>query len=180
MKAYEKGSMTVVEATQMLWAQGSRAWLVMAGPSMMEFERFMKVQPGPMPRLVNLPAFADEEKRDLLAAAAVVAQPSRVESLGLVMLEAAANGKPVVAADIEVSRRMIADTGAGVVVPFGDGRGLAEVLQQLLEDAQRCDEIAECGRAVARAYEGNSLWVRNAQVLEETVARSGAKGRVSS
>ena len=33
-----------------------------------------------------------------------VAQPSRVESLGLVMIEAGANRKPVIAADIEVSR----------------------------------------------------------------------------
>jgi glycosyltransferase involved in cell wall biosynthesis len=41
-----------------------------------------------MPRFVNLPAFADEDKCDLFAAATVVAQPSRVESLGLIMLEA--------------------------------------------------------------------------------------------
>ena len=34
MKAYEKGSITLVEAMQRLWANGSTAWLVMAGPSM--------------------------------------------------------------------------------------------------------------------------------------------------
>jgi len=31
------------------------------------------------PRLLNLPAFAEQEKRDLLASATLVAQPSRVE-----------------------------------------------------------------------------------------------------
>jgi hypothetical protein len=38
MKAYEKGSMTVVEAMKLLWAHGSQAWLVMAAPSMSEFD----------------------------------------------------------------------------------------------------------------------------------------------
>ena len=34
MKAYEKGSITLLEAMKLLWATGSKAWLVMAGPSL--------------------------------------------------------------------------------------------------------------------------------------------------
>ncbi len=41
MKAFEKGSITLLEAMKMLWARGSKAWLVMAGPSLSDFERYM-------------------------------------------------------------------------------------------------------------------------------------------
>ena len=88
---------------------------------------------------MNLPAFADEEKRDLLAAATWWSQPSRVESLGLVLLEAWANAKPVIAADIEVSRHLVCESGGGVVVPFGDSERLAIELASLLDDSgKRC------------------------------------------
>jgi glycogen synthase len=175
VKAYEKGSMTLVEAMQSLWKKGSRGWLVMAGASMSDFNEFLEAQPQSMPRLVNLPAFADEEKRDLLAAATVVAQPSRVESLGLIMMEACANLKPVVAADIEVSRKLIAESGAGAVVGFGDSAALAAELRRLLADEELRREMGRCGRAVAQAYDGGALFERNAEELEEAAlgARRG-------
>src|SRR6516165_10589148 len=69
VKAYDKGSMTLVEAMKMIWQRGSNAWLVMAGPSMSAFNDYLSSQVQPLPRLINLPAFVDAEKRDLLAAA---------------------------------------------------------------------------------------------------------------
>ena len=170
MKAYEKGSMTLVEAMKRLWADGSNAWLVMAGASMSEFEEYLRAQTEPMPRLVNLPAFADEEKRDLLACATVAAQPSRVESLGLIMVEAMANGKPVVAADIEVSRELVGASRAGAVIPFGDPAALARELERLLGDPALCDERGRHGKRAAQNYDGSVLWRRNAEAFEQAVA----------
>jgi len=169
VKAYEKGSMTLVEAMKRLWADGSKAWLVMAGASMSEFEEYLRAQSEPMPRLVNLPAFADEERRDLLACATVVAQPSRVESLGLIMMEAWANGKPVVAADIEVSRQLVGASGAGAVIPFGDHAAMARELERLLGDPALCDEMGRHGQRAAQNYDGSVLWRRNAEAFEALV-----------
>jgi glycosyltransferase involved in cell wall biosynthesis len=166
VKAYEKGSITLVDAMKILWAKGSRAWLVAAGPSMSQFDEYMAAQTQPMPRLINLPAFGDGEKRDLLAAATVVAQPSRVESLGLIMIEAWANGKPVVAAEIDVSRKLIESSEAGVVVPFGDSTALAHGIERLLNDAQLCREMGLRGLQTAHDYDGSALWPRNAEVFE--------------
>ena len=117
-----------------------------------------------------MPAFADDEKRDLLAAATVVAQPSRVESLGLALVEAWANAKPVVAADIEVSRKLVEASGAGVVVPFGDSGALAGEIQKLLADPQMCREMGVRGEKAALAYDGSILWPRNAEVFERVAA----------
>jgi glycosyltransferase involved in cell wall biosynthesis len=173
VKAYEKGSVTLIEAMQLVWAQGSPAWLLMAGSSMSEFDQFLAAQATSMPKLVNLPAFADEEKKDLFAAATVVAQPSRVESLGLIMIEAWANGKPVVAADTEVSRQLTAASGAGVVTPFGNSEALARELRRLLSDEALSAEMGRRGQQTAEAFDGRRLWARNAQEFEKVMRGYG-------
>jgi len=170
MKAFEKGSVTLVEAMKMLWARGSKAWLVMAGPSLSAFDEYMAAKAQGCPRLLNVPPFADQEKRDLLASATLVAQPSRVESLGLVMLEAWANAKPVIAADIAVSRELVTDTGGGVIVPFGDAKALADEIEKLLANAELRRTLGLRGREKAREYEGAHLWQRTSEEMERVAA----------
>ena len=169
VKAYDKGSVALVEAMKTLWRQGSRAWLIMAGSSLSAFDEYLSAQLQPLPRFVNLPAFDDEEKRDLLAAATVIAQPSRVESLGLVLIEAWANAKPVIAADIDVSRELVTTSGGGVVTPFGDSMALAKELDLMISQPERCSEMGRRGQRVAQAYDGSIQWVRFAEVFERSL-----------
>ena len=122
MKAYEKGSITLVEAMKQLWDSSSTAQLLMAGPSLSAFDQYLEQNAKAYKYLINIPPFPDEQKRDLLAAADVVVQPSRVESLGLVLLEAWANAKPVIAADIAVSRELVTSCDGGVLVPSATPR----------------------------------------------------------
>ncbi|HEY4900949.1 MAG TPA: glycosyltransferase family 4 protein [Terriglobales bacterium] len=166
VKAYEKGSMTLVEAMKKLWAQGLQAWLVMAGPSLSAFDDYLSAQSQPLPKLINIPAFADRDKRDLLAAATVVAQPSRVESLGLVLLEAWANAKPVIAADIEVSLKLITQSKGGVLTRFGDTESLAKAVEEIVANPQLCQNMGNNGRSTAVFYEGTVLWPRHAELFE--------------
>ena len=133
MKAYEKGSITLIEAMKQLWDSGSNASLVMAGPSLHAFDEYVAQNASNLPLFHNLSPFADDQKRDLLAAADIVAQPSRVESLGLVLLEAWANAKPVIAADIAVSRELVTSCEGGVLVPFGDASALAQQIARPIE-----------------------------------------------
>ena len=171
MKAFDKGSVTLVESMKRLWAEGSTAWLIMAGPSLRAFDEYVASQLERLPRLVNLAAFADTEKRDLLAAATIVAQPSRVESLGLVLVEAWANEKPVIAADIDVSRHLVGESGGGVVVPFGDSERLAIELARLLSDSGQRLAMGRSGLRFAQNYDGQVLWPRNADLFEEVASR---------
>ena len=160
MKAYEKGSETLLEAMKLLWGRGSDAWLVMAGPSLSSFDTFIASSGKDCPRLLNLPPFADEEKRDFLTSAAIVAQPSRVESLGLVLIEAWANRKPVITADIEVSRELIATSGGGVTVPFGNPQLLADALEKMLADPEARGAMGVGGYRKASEYQGANAWQR--------------------
>lgn len=177
MKAYEKGSMTLIEAMKRLWDKGSNAWLVMAGPSLSAFDQYFAENAQGCPRLLNLPPFADDEKRDLLASATVVAQPSRVESLGLVLLEGWANFKPVIAADIAVSRELVTESAGGAIVPFGNAEQLAREIENMLADPELCSAMGRGGHEKAIEYEGSSLWRRTSEELERIVSASrAAKG----
>src|SRR5208283_3748830 len=169
VKTFEKGSIALLEAMKILWSLGSNAWLVMAGPTMSDFERYLAANASVIPRLLNLPAFADQEKRDLLASATVVAQPSRVESLGLAMLEAWANAKPVIAADIAVSRELVTESGGGVVVPFGDANALADAIEKMLADSDLRRSMGLGGEKKALEYEGPRLRQRTAEQMERVV-----------
>jgi len=172
MKAFEKGSFTLVEAMKVLWERGSQAWLVMAGPSLSAFDEYIAENARRCPRLLNLPPFGDHEKRDLLASATVVAQPSRVESLGLVLLEAWANAKPVIAADIAVSRELVAESGGGALVPFGDARRLADAIEKMLADSDRRRSMGLAGRHKALEHDGANLWRRTCEELERVASRT--------
>jgi glycosyltransferase involved in cell wall biosynthesis len=169
MKAFDKGSTTLVEAMKMIWERGSRAWLVMAGPSLSAFDDFIAAKMKGHPRLLNLPPFADHEKRDLLASATVVAQPSRVESLGLVLLEAWANAKPVIAGDIAVSRELVTESGGGVVVTFGDVKKLAQEIEGLLADEGLRRTMGVSGRKKALEYDGKDCWRRISEEMQRVV-----------
>jgi len=171
MKAYEKGSLTLLKAMQQLWQSGSQAWLVMAGPSLRAFDDYVAENASGLPRFINLPPFPDEQKRDLLAASDIVVQPSRVESLGLVLMEAWANAKPVIAADIAVSRELVTSCDGGALVPFGDATALSQQIARLLADNDLRHGMGQRGQAFARAYDGDHLWPKYAQEFERVAVK---------
>ena len=112
------------------------------------------------------------KKRNLLAALPTwLRQPSRVESLGLVLLEAWANAKPVIAADIAVSRELVTSCDGGVLVPFGDATVLAQQIARLLNNDQLRRSMGQRGQAFAQNYDGDKLWPRYAEEFERLALR---------
>ncbi len=174
MKAFDKGSHTLVEAMKLLWAKGSEAWLVMAGPSLSTFDSYLAEAGKNCPKLLNLPRFGDVEKRDFLASATVAVQPSRVESLGLVLIEAWANRKPVIAADIAVSRGLVTSSGGGSIVGFGNAPQLAAEIDRILSDSGLREKMGAKGYQKSLEYQGETPWKRLAEELERA-AGSGVK-----
>lgn len=158
MKAYDKGSICVVESMKILWARGVDAHLVLAGPGLSAFDDYLAQQTSHHHRLLNLGTVDEQDKKDLLAAADIVVQPSRVESLGLILLEAWANEKPVIAADIAVSRELVELGFDGLLVPFGDNHALAEAIAKLLQDPESRGLMGEHGkRKVLRSFDANRI-----------------------
>ncbi|MFO7675992.1 MAG: glycosyltransferase family 4 protein [bacterium] len=85
------------------------------------------------------------------------------ESFGIVLLEAMATGRPVVASDIEGYRKVVGTDGReGLLVPPCDPGALAEALVGLLKDPARRRRMGEAGRQKALGYS----WPRIADRIE--------------
>jgi D-inositol-3-phosphate glycosyltransferase len=100
--------------------------------------------------------FAHAQPHDTLArfyqAADVCLVPSRTESFGLVALEAAACGTPVVAAAVGGLRVIIEDGVTGVLVEGRDPCDYAGPVRELLGDPARARSMGAAAAADSRRY----------------------------
>jgi glycosyltransferase involved in cell wall biosynthesis len=142
----EKGIEELVEATKGLN-------LVVAGD-------------GPLRHLVPqaLGFVPHDEVERLLARAAVVVLPSHREGLPMVLLEAMANGRAVVATPVGGIPSLVEDGVTGLLVPTGDPHALREAITRLLGNPALRRKLGNAARA--RVQEVAS-WDR---VMEETLA----------
>lgn len=83
----------------------------------------------------------------LLAAATLLACPSRQEALGNVVLEAFSAGIPVVAAAVGGPMETIRPGVTGLLAPVEDDAALAEAIGRVIEDAEVAGRLGAAGRA---------------------------------
>jgi glycosyltransferase involved in cell wall biosynthesis len=86
------------------------------------------------------------EARELLAGLDVFVLPSLWEGLPLVLIEAAALGKPIVATSVDGSREIITDGETGLLVPAGDPAALAAAVRRLLDDPALAARLGAAAR----------------------------------
>lgn len=118
-------------------------------------------------------AGARDDVPDWLAAADVVALPSRWESTPLISLEAMAMGRPVVAFAVDGVRTAFGPTG--VVLEPGDVAGMAGALTRLL---QAPEAARDAGRAARRRAEQVADVRRALAAWNEIVASAAGVSRV--
>jgi D-inositol-3-phosphate glycosyltransferase len=113
------------------------------------------------------------ELADYYRAADVCIVPSRTESFGLVALEAAACGTPVVAASVGGLRRMVDDGVTGYLVDERDPSVYAALVDRVLRDDR--DEMR--ARAVARStrYRWSIAAARLRRHYDDLTARATVK-----
>jgi glycosyltransferase involved in cell wall biosynthesis len=143
----DKGTVHLLKAARLLWQQGRRFNLVLAGNIMDDFRtEWQHLPPLFREHCHCLGEISEAEKRDLLAAAAVLALPSRTESFGIVLLEAWFYGKPVIAARAGALAAVVNDGVNGRLVPFGDISALAAAITEILESPEQNRQWGRNGR----------------------------------
>jgi phosphatidyl-myo-inositol alpha-mannosyltransferase len=103
-----------------------------------------------------------------------VSPASGNESFGIVLLEAMAAGRPVVATDIPGYRSVIQPGENAEAFPPGDVASLARVLVRLIEDPARRAELARRGRARALEFAWPRVTDRIEAVYRATLERRTA------
>ena len=112
--------------------------------------------------MIATTAFEGALRRGELAerfrASSLVLVPSHSETFGLVALEAAASGVPVVARDAGGLREAVVDGVTGILVTGDDPEPWAAAIERLLADPALAERMGEAARehALARSWEASA------------------------
>jgi glycosyltransferase involved in cell wall biosynthesis len=89
----------------------------------------------------------------------VLSLPTHREGFGVVSIEAAAAGKPVVVSDVTGVVDAVVDGVTGFSVPVGDAKALADAIGRLLENPELARQMGEEGRRWATAeFQPERIW----------------------
>jgi glycosyltransferase involved in cell wall biosynthesis len=106
--------------------------------------------------------------------------PSLWEGFGLVLLEAMAAGRPVVASRVGPIPEVVVDGETGLLVPPGDSAALGAALIELLEHPRLAAAMGQAGRDRVRTVFGLDQMVeQTAGLYVEMLGRRGRMSRVA-
>ena len=100
--------------------------------------------------------------------------PSLWEGFGLVLLEAMAAGRPVVASAVGPVPEIVVDGVTGLLVPPGDPDALAAAIVRLLTDRELASAFGRAGRARVEAEFGLDAMVARTQALYEELVEKAS------
>jgi len=124
-------------------------------------------------------AVDDDERDRLLDRATVFAMPSRLaadgsgEGFGIVYLEAASRGLPIVAGNVAGARDAVVNGETGLLVDPTDEVAVAAALEQLLTDRDRASALGAAGAARAKRF----AWTEISRRVEDVVLGTLEAGR---
>ena len=147
----EKAPMTLMQAWRLITDAGLLpAWELQFVGSGYQEGRILEAT-AELPRVRLCGQVADPY--EVLTTTGILAVPSLVEGLPLVMMEALACGVPIVASDCSAGvRELLAQESCGLLVNRGDAADLARGLCLLAEDADARTLMSSRGPAAMEAY----------------------------
>ena len=160
----KKGLFVLLDAVRSLSSEGVEVHVVMAGDGPLRADLEARVLTLSLDdRVTILGNVSHKTLPGLYAACDVYVQPSLLEPFGVVVLEAAACGKPIVASDVPGMRGVVGSE-LGLLVPAGDANALARAIRTLAQDPARRERM---GRSARRTVEEKYTWK---SVAERTAA----------
>ena len=118
-------------------------------------------------------------KRDLLAGCEALVLPSFYEAQGIVLLEAWAQSRPVVASAVGGVPFLVSHGRDGLLYPHGDTVALASHIRQLLDDPSAALRMGVAGREKAKGYALDRLAPRFLEVYDRLRALGARRPQVS-
>lgn len=145
--SFDKGALHAAQAVLQLSQTGTAVTLLLVGQSSPEFKRFYEQLTENEQKWIRpLGIVSDKEKHSLIAESVCLLLPSRTDSFGIVILEAWAHGKPVIAANAGGIPGVVDDGVNGLLVPFADVAALAGTIQTVLKDRVLSEKLGKYGQ----------------------------------
>ena len=151
-----KGVDILIRAFRHIAARAKDALLLIIGEGELRpYYEQLRVGLDLVDRVLFVGDVSDEELPQYYAAADLLVLPSidRSEGFGLVLLEANASGKPVVASKVGGIPEVVRDGYNGLLVDHLDVDGLAEAVILLLEDDELREKMGRNGRTWAEEHD---------------------------
>ncbi len=124
--------------------------IVGKGPEKAKIERQIKMQK--IENNVKLVGFVpDDELAQYYASCNLFVLHSLYEAFGIVLLEAMASGKPVVATSVGGIPEVVADKKSGLLVSSKSPKALADAITQILLDPEMAQKMGDYGRTLAES-----------------------------
>jgi glycosyltransferase involved in cell wall biosynthesis len=120
-----------------------------------------------------------EKVAQLMAAADVFALPSKVESFGLVLLEASAAGVPVVCSNTGGVPEVFQDGFNALLYPPGDDNAMAKAIICLIQDRELAKKIGANAVETANKFTWEMAAERTLRVYEEVLQENASKSSCS-
>lgn len=174
-----KGFDVVMAAMPRILAHVPDARWLIAGDGPLRSELESSARAASLGRSVDfLGRVSDERRAELLAAADVFVMPSRLpprgaggEGFGIVYLEAAGAGVPVVAGNVAGALDAVSDGVTGLLVDPTDPSAVADALIAILTDPARAAAMGAASREWARRFTWERMAGQVEAVLLDAIAR---------
>jgi glycosyltransferase involved in cell wall biosynthesis len=169
-----KGIEVLLLAMAQLRSETVHLWVVGEGDLRESYQRRAH-QSGLAERVVFCGRVSERELAERYAACDVLVLPSTTigEAFGVVLLEAMASGKPVIASDLPGVRAVVSDGQDGLLVRRGDASNLAQAIGRLLDDSRLRRQMGQQGRCKVEAqYAWPRIIPRLVEFYEEVLAEA--------
>ncbi len=167
-----KGFADLLEAARLLADAGRRFEVLVGGSGPAEAALRALVERLALTDRVRFLGWV-EDRRGFFAAIDIACVPSREEPFGIVVLEAMAHARAVVASAAAGPREIIRDGIDGLLVPPASPPALAAALASLLDDPRRRAALGHAGRETVRARFDLPVV---AQAISTTLTRVAVRG----
>jgi glycosyltransferase involved in cell wall biosynthesis len=107
-----------------------------------------------------------------ISSADIFVSPSNWETFGIVIIEAMALGKPVVATATAGTLDIITDGEDGVIVPIGDVEALAEAIGHLAKNPDDRTRLGQRAAQRSRDFEASAVAVMYSDLVKRAVHAS--------
>ncbi|MCG2717537.1 MAG: glycosyltransferase family 4 protein [Nanoarchaeota archaeon] len=169
---YEKGPCNLVKVFVLIKDKFKDVSLVFAGPDAGEVAKVKKLAKefGIEDRVIYAGRVSEKEKYELFAGCEFFVLPSMFEAQGIVFIEAFAQGKPVIGTRVGGVPWVVEDNVTGLLVDYGDIKGLAEKMEYLLKNPEICKKMGAKGKEVAwQKYRWKNIIDRIEALYQELV-----------